>query len=238
MRLAQVGDVEALDPHGDRLHAQRLLEAVEGLDALGAPALGAQPVLVERQAGVALGQLEDAPLVAALGVADLDRAAAALGQQLADGVRVVEPARHDHLRRDRHRAGVVLEQELLGHLGLVAPGLVLEVEALAVGQDAVAHLEDLRVGVGVLHRHRDRVHRAHRLVGHALALQQRPDRLQLVAEARGLLELLLRPPPPACRAPARARSRGSGRTGSRRWSRRCAGTPRPRRSPRRAPGSA
>ena len=50
------------------------LEAVERLDALRAAALGAQPVLVEREPRVALGQLEDAALVAALGVAHLHRA--------------------------------------------------------------------------------------------------------------------------------------------------------------------
>ena len=100
-------------------------------------------------------------------------------------------ARDHHLRRHRHRARVVLEHELLGHLGLVALGGVLEVEALAVGEHAVAHLEDLRVGVGPLGRHRDRVERADRLVRDALALEQRAHRLQLVAVLGGLLELLL-----------------------------------------------
>ena len=98
---------------------------------------------------------------------------------------------HHHLRRDRDRAGVVLEHELLGHLALVAPAGVLEVEALAVGEHAVADLEHLGVGVGALGGHRDRVERADRRVRDALALEQRAHRLQLVAELRRLLELLL-----------------------------------------------
>ena len=56
------------------------LQPVERLDALLAAALGLQPLLVEREPRVALGQLEDAALVAALGGADLDRRAAALAR--------------------------------------------------------------------------------------------------------------------------------------------------------------
>ena len=81
VRLAQVGDVEALDPHRQLVHAQLLLEAVQRLDALVAAALGLQPVLVQRQPRVALGQLEDAPLVPALGRAHLHRPAALGGQR-------------------------------------------------------------------------------------------------------------------------------------------------------------
>ena len=64
--------------HRDLLHAERPLEPVERLDPLRAAALGAEPVLVEGEPRVALGQLEDAALVAPLGVADLDRGAAPL----------------------------------------------------------------------------------------------------------------------------------------------------------------
>ncbi len=85
----QVRDVEALDPHRDLLHPERPLEPVERLDPLRAAALRAQPVLVEREPRVALGQLEDAALVAALGVADLHRRAAPLGERL--GERVESP---------------------------------------------------------------------------------------------------------------------------------------------------
>ena len=105
--------------------------------------------------------------------------------------RVADLALDDQQRRDHHRAGVVLEDERLGHLGDPAVGLVVEVEALAVGQHAVADLEDLGVGLALVHGHRDRVERADGLVGHPLALEQRVHRAQPVALPRGILEALL-----------------------------------------------
>ena len=72
------------------------------------------------------------------------------------------------------------------------PALVGEIERLAVGEHAVADLEDLRVGVGPVDGDRDRVERADGLVGDALALEQAADGLQPVALQRRLLELLRR----------------------------------------------
>ncbi len=74
---------------GTDVEPERLLEAVQRLDALLAAALGAQLLLVDGEDRVALGQFQDAPLVPALGGADLDVAAAAraerLGQRPAGG---------------------------------------------------------------------------------------------------------------------------------------------------------
>ena len=117
---------------GSASSRERLLERVERLHALLAAALGAQLLLVEREPRVALGEVEDAALAAALGGADLDRAAAALGQHLGQHVElgaVGELALDDDQRRDRHRARVVLEQELLGRARDVVLALVVEVEA-------------------------------------------------------------------------------------------------------------
>ena len=50
-----------------RVEPERLLQAVERLDALLAAALDLQALLVERELRVALGELEDPALVAALG---------------------------------------------------------------------------------------------------------------------------------------------------------------------------
>ena len=116
MRAHQVRDVEALDPQRQRVEPERLLQAVERLDALLAAALGLELLLVEREPRVALGELEDAALVAALGGAHLDRGAAPLGQRLGQRVAVVDLVLDDDLRRDRHRVAVVLQQELLGDL--------------------------------------------------------------------------------------------------------------------------
>src|SRR5262249_40821570 len=85
---------------------------------------------------------------------------------------------------------VVLSQELLGHLALAALGLVGQVEALALGEDAVANLEDLRVRAAPLGRARDQVGRPQRLAGDAAALHQRPDGGEPVAVDGGALELL------------------------------------------------
>ena len=74
----------------------------------------------------------------------------------------------------------------------LAFGLVVEVEALALGEDAVADLEDLGVGVGALGGDPDQVGGADRAAGDPLALEQRLDRLQAVAVQRGALELLRR----------------------------------------------
>ena len=129
--------------------------------------------------------------------------------------RFLHRALHDDLRRHRDRARVVLEHELLGHLALLALAGVLEVEALAVGEHAVADLEHLRVGVRALGGHGDRVERAHRRVRDPLALEQRAHGLQLVAVLGGLLELLLLGRPSSSPGRAPSRCGGSGRRGSR-----------------------
>ena len=84
MRAAEVGDVEALDPYRRHVEAERVLEPVERVDAALATALDPQAVLVECEARVALGELEDAALVAPLGGAQLDGAAAAAGECLGE----------------------------------------------------------------------------------------------------------------------------------------------------------
>ena len=71
----------------------------------------------------------------------------------------------------------------------LAFGLVVEVEALPLGEDAVAHLEDLGVGVGPLGGDADQVGGADRAAGDPLALEQRLDRLEAVAVQRRALEL-------------------------------------------------
>ena len=119
------------------------------------------------------------------------RRSASISASTSSSEPVGELALHDDQRRDRHRARVVLEQELLARARDVVLALVVEVEALAVGEHAVADLEDLRVGVGGVDRDGDRVVGAGAVVGDALALEQRAHRLQAVALDRRLLEVLL-----------------------------------------------
>ena len=147
---AEVRDVEALDPHRQRVQRERLAQVVERVHPLLAPPLGAQLVLLEREPRVALGELVEPPLLAAPRVPQLDRAAAALLEQLAARPRPrASDGGPDDLGRDRQRRRVVLDRELLGDLVLAAAGAVLQIEALAVRQHAVAHLEHLRVRVRV-----------------------------------------------------------------------------------------
>jgi hypothetical protein len=151
------------------------LQTRQRVHALLAPALGLELLLVEREPRVARGEIEDAALAAALGGADLHRPAAALGQQLAEHAELGalgELALDDEQRRDRERARVVLEHELLGDDRRRLLGLVLEVERLPVREHAVAHLEDLGVGLRALDGDRDRVVGAGAAFGHALALEQ------------------------------------------------------------------
>ena len=87
-------------------------------------------------------------------------------------------------------AAVVLQHELLRHLPELGLGLVGEIEGLAIGEDPVAHLEDLCVRLATIGGDGHRVEAAHRLVRHPPALQHRAHRLQPVALERRLLELL------------------------------------------------
>ncbi len=96
----------------------------------------------------------------------------------------------DHQPGHRRHGGVVLGDELLGHLGLAALALVGEIEAVTLGEDPVAHLEHLRVGAAALHRDRDQVGAVERLAGDAAALHQRAHGLEPVAVDRRPLVLL------------------------------------------------
>src|SRR3954470_12176101 len=113
MLSPQVGDVEALDPKRERVETELLLQRVERLDSLLAAALGLELLLLEREVGVALGELEQAALVAALGRPHLDPRAAPLAEHLREDLEVLlDLVLDDDLRRDRHLVAVVLEHEL------------------------------------------------------------------------------------------------------------------------------
>ena len=139
---------------------------------------------------------------------------AALLERLLHDLGLGQRRRADDLPGNRQRGRVVLDRELLGDLVLAAAGAVLQIEALAVGQHAVAHLEDLRVRLGALDRDREHVQRADRCRSRSAAAG--------TASAPRAAGCGRRPPArtPAPRrrrssaARARARSGGSARTGS------------------------
>ena len=116
MLLAQVGDVVALDAQRQALEAERVAQALERLDARRAAAREALGLGLRGQLGVALRQLEQAALGAALGGAHRRRRRRA--------ARPAPPPRSGASssgatisRRDRRPVPVELEQELLEHLG-------------------------------------------------------------------------------------------------------------------------
>ena len=98
---ADVGDVVALDPERHLLHPERLGELRERRRALGPAPLLAQPVLGQRQLRVALGELAQPALVAALGRPHLDLGAAPLAERLGQHL---GPARRARGRRRRAAA--------------------------------------------------------------------------------------------------------------------------------------
>ena len=164
---------------------------LQRVHALLAPALGLELLLVEREPRVALARGRGSGACRrARRRGSRPGPRAALGQDLAQHVELGalgQRALDDDQRRDRERARVVLEHELLGDDRRLLLGLVLQVEGLAVAQHAVADLEDLRVGLGALDGDRDRVVGPGAALGHPLALQQRLDGLQAVALDRRLL---------------------------------------------------
>ena len=123
---AEVGDVVALDPDRQLLHRERRAEVGEGVDPPLTAVLAAETVLVEGEAGVALGELAQPPLVAALGDPHLDRRPPLLGEGVGEQLGPIgEIGTDDDRPRHRGRSRVVLAEELLGDLGRLAFGLVV-----------------------------------------------------------------------------------------------------------------
>ena len=213
---AEVGDVEALDPDRGRVEPERLLQALErlhrgsggGARRAGAPGRARAPRCARRARGCAASRRarRRASRAARRGgwrapPASASRPASSRGTTSSAGI-AAPPA-------------VVLEHELLGHLGRLALGLVRQVERLAVAEDPVAHLEHLRVGVPPVERDR------HRVEG---ARPRRPPpagaRAASARPAGGCARAwparsAPRRPPRASAARARARCSRSARRGSR-----------------------
>ena len=214
---------------GSASSAERRLEPLERLDALLAAALGLQPLLVEREPRVALGELEDAALVAALRRADLDARRRGARRAARPRRRAPSPPPtsllHDDQRRDRERARVVLQEELLG-----------DDRRLAARPGCRGRTTGGRRG---RRRAPGRPARwppcpstatatASNVPTPSFATRWRSssaDRLQAVALERGLLEVLLARGEEHLALEVAARSRGSGRRGRRSRRRSPRGTP-------------
>ena len=237
VRLAQVGDVEALDPHRQRLQVEVLAQLLQRLDAAGARALRDQPVVLERHLGIAPGQLDQPPLLAPLRDPHLDRRRPPLGQVQRQQVGVLKARRQEHLARDRDLAAVVLDREPPQHVRLALAAGVVQVEAAPVGQPPVAELEQLDVG-GVLGDGHGRAHRR------SASRRDRPPDARPGGGRRSAgcgsgrpPRTRARPRPASSAPPAAARADARGRTGTRSRPRSPPGSPPARSAPRRAPHS-
>ena len=148
--------------------------------------------LVEHQrlAGVAGHGLDEGSLVAALGHADPDPAAAEVGEQVLEGGDVGRQLRDKHLARDGvGLGGIELQEEVLDQLGRAALLDPVGHPAALAADPAAAHVEDLDrdlervlgqrhdVGVGAVAEH-DR-----------LLLERPVERPEVVAQPRGPLEV-------------------------------------------------
>ncbi len=149
MRAHQVRDVEALDPHRRGVETERPCRPSSAsvrccrrrsARSLSWPsascALRSASSRIRRSSPRSAARISTGPPLAE-----------DLGQR-PDLLRLAQLRLDQHQRRHRPGALVVLDDELLGHLHRPLAGVV-EVERLAVGEHAVAHLEDLRVGVTV-----------------------------------------------------------------------------------------
>src|SRR5205085_12509773 len=111
----------------------------------------------------------------------LDARAAALREELRERGRVSDSDRHDELRRYARRRAVVLEAERLEYGRDVLPLDVLEVEAVAVDQLAVAQRKDLDGRPVAVDRDPQHVDRADGTLVRRLPLREMADREETVA---------------------------------------------------------
>jgi hypothetical protein len=185
------GDVEALDANRQALEVQALPQLLERLHPPQARALRLDSGRLERDPRVALRELQDAAFLAPDGRANPDPRAAELRQELRERLRVAGIGRDQDLGRDARGGAVVLEAEgFEDRLDVLAPH-VLELEAVAVDQLAVAERKDLDGGALAVDRHADDVDAVRLPLVRGLALGEVTQGEQTVSVARRILEALL-----------------------------------------------
>src|SRR5205814_4306560 len=178
------------DPDRQALQVEGLAQLLERLDPAKPLLLGLVALRLEREPGVLLGKLLEAPLLSALGGPYLDARAAELGQELGQRRGVPGVPGDDDLRRNRRRRAVVLDHEGLEERGCVLSLDVLEVEPVPVDHLAAAERKDLHRRPVAVDRQADHVDVADAALLDRLALREAPDREEPVAVARRLLEAL------------------------------------------------
>ncbi len=186
----EVRDVVALDAQrraGQPERIGELLERGEGLALIGQPA---RLLPGEMLLGVARGEGHQLALLAALGHAQVDRAATTLGEERLDRLRLPDRRRDVDLARDGRRSGI----ELLEEAGedLVVGGVLGSIEQVDVATDHLPVAQDEQHGrrLVVLPRQTDHVQVDLGEGGHLLALHRPLDGADLVAHRGRSLVLL------------------------------------------------
>ncbi len=183
----EVADVVALDAGRRAGQAERVGQLLERGQRLALVDQPAGLLLRERLGGVARGERHQLALLAALGELEMDRTAAAVGEERLEVGDVVGQGRQVDLARDGGRARVVLLDEARDDLVVARLAHGLEQEDVAADQLARADREELDGGLVVLPREPDEVELGPRERGHLLALHRPLDRADLVAERGGRL---------------------------------------------------
>ena len=168
---------------------ERLGELLQRGERLALVRQPARLLAGQRLGRVAGGEGEQLALLATLRDAQMDRAAAAFGEERLDHRGIGDPGRHVDLAGDRAGPRVVLLEEAGQHLvvGRFAGGF--EQEDVAPDHLAVADDEQLHGRLVVLPRQAEQVELGPREGGHLLALHRPLDRPDLVAQHRGALVL-------------------------------------------------
>ena len=184
-------DVVALDSIGRRGQAERISELPErgvGAVVVGEPA---HALHFERLAGVLGGHFGQAALVAPLRAANLDRAAALLGEPAAQQLALLDRVRDQHQPRDLQRALVVLPQKRRQHLFERFVLHPRQREAVAARHLLPADEQHLHHRLVAVHRDAEGVELGVDGVGGDLLLGDALDGGQLVAQRRRPLEVEL-----------------------------------------------
>ena len=157
-----------------------------------APARSGEEVRLEGEGRVLLRHGDELALPPALGDQELHASLAELGQPLPEQRLLRDLGREQDLARRHHALRVELPQQRREELAVGGAAELVQEERLAAEQAAAAHEEDLDARLGPLARQAQDVLVLRLDRDDLLALADRVQRLDLVAEDAGPLELLLR----------------------------------------------
>ena len=145
--------------------------------------------LLDRQHGVLLGHLHEAPLLAALRSSQLHFGAPQLAQPGGDHVALLRLVAHQDLARHLRGLHVILRQELTGRARQLLRVRAIQKPLFLTHQPPAADEEELHASLHVIRHQRDDILLGQLGRDDLLSLDHVLDRLHLIAQAGGLLEV-------------------------------------------------